>query len=58
MNDIMWGDIIFQLVLLIILVVIVALIVLAIRTLSRRSKQMDRIENKLDAVSKQDKKDN
>ncbi len=54
----MWDDVIFQLVFLIILVVIAALIVFAIRALSKRPKQMDRIEKKLDAVSKQNKKDN
>ncbi|WP_200411463.1 hypothetical protein [Virgibacillus salexigens] len=58
MNKIMWDDVIFQLVFLIILVVIAALIVFAIRALSKRPKQMDRIEKKLDAVSKQNKKDN
>lgn len=42
MNEIIWGDIIFQLVFLVVLAVIVALIVLAVRTLSKRSKRMDR----------------
>ncbi len=54
----MWGDVIFQLVFLIILVVIASLTVFAIRALSKRAKQMDRIGEKLDAVSKQNKKDN
>ncbi|WP_337970152.1 DUF4083 domain-containing protein [Virgibacillus salexigens] len=58
MNEIMWGDVIFQLVFLIILVVIASLTVFAIRALSKRAKQMDRIGEKLDAVSKQNKKDN
>lgn len=51
----MWGDFVVQLVFLIILVVIVALVVSVIRTFSKRSKQMDRIEGKLDDL--QTKKD-
>lgn len=51
----MWGDFIIVLVFFIILIVIVALIISVILQFSKRSKQMDRIENKLDDI--QTKKD-
>ncbi len=41
MNEIMWGDIIFQLLVLLILVMIVGLIVSAVRILSKRSSRMN-----------------
>ncbi|QKY71735.1 DUF4083 domain-containing protein [Lentibacillus sp. CBA3610] len=52
------GDVAFQLVFLVFWIVIIVLIVSAFRSLSKRSKQMDRIEKKLDAVSEQVKKNN
>lgn len=49
------GTAVFQIVYLIILVAVIVFIVLGFRAFSKRSKQMDRIEKKLDVVRKEKK---
>lgn len=51
------GTAIFQIVYLIILAAVIGFIVLGVRAFSKRSKQMDRIEKKLDDLSERMKKD-
>jgi len=57
MSEIVWSNIIFQLVFLAILVLIVIVIVSAVRTITKRSKQIDSIEKKIDEMNHQIKKD-